>query len=779
MRKLYILLLCLLITLHSSTLLAANITWTGSTGGDWNDPSNWSTATVPGAGDNVTFNSSVTVTMDDLTIGIASLKVTGNSNVIFTSAGITEFTVSAATNALAIDNGSSLKTFTSGTVDDDFGIHLSLLTGSSGVINGTFTMEANDDPYLGWGSSLTINTGATLAVNGTLTMNPHAGVIESTTANLIFNTGSNYIHNMDAGIIPSATWDAASTLQLTGLIYRVPDFGSAALSLGNVIINTPNVSSLNQFIFSLNLPNTTVIKGNLSVVNFNNLTLVLLTDVTGVPGLVTVNKNFVLSSNSAVQLAYSGFSYENNDYTLQVNGDYIQSAGAFSLQGNNSVTGTSKLAIKGNFVQTGGQFTSSSTATSATDNLFIVEFNGNAAQTISSSANTIDNAANMVALRINNTSGGVSLSSALNVGRLDLQSGVLSTNVANSLIINSTNNTQGVTNASSASYIAGPVTRRTNSTAAYLFPTGQNGFYRPIEIIPNSATPSTYTATYFRAANGSPVASPLTKIAVTGYWGVGRISGSDAVVQLALSGEAVPGSAANSVLVVAGYNGTQWSSLLGSNGTSISPGNAVNGTAKSDIQSNFNLFTFGVVGGDPLPIILLDFTATKSGSSANLKWKVDPVDIPQSVEILKSTNGRDFAKVGTVAGVDNVTTYSYTDPLSDGNNYYRLRMIDKDGSVVYSKVAAIINQANGFAITGFAPTLVTRNVKLNVSAGSGGTMDLYITDMSGKIWRKLGVQLSTGNNEQQLDLSDLSAGVYQVFGYMNGEKTGVIRFVKQ
>lgn len=773
MRKLYFLLLCLFTTLHSSSLLAANITWTGGSG-NWNNPANWSSSSVPGAGDAVTFNSSVTVAMDGMIIGISSLNVTNNSSVIFTSAGTTEFDLSAAANALAIDNGSSLKTFTTG----DNSLHLILLSGSASLINGTFIMEGDTDPYLGWGSSLTINTGASLGVNGTLTMNPHAGIIESTPTTMFFNAGSNYIHNKDAGDIPISTWDAASTLQVTGTVNNLPNFGTGALSLGNVTINTPNVSSAVQFRFYLPLPNTTVIKGNLSIVNFNNLTLVLLTNVAS-DNTVTVNGNFVLSSNSTVQLAYTDFATEGNNYTLQVNGDFIQSAGSFSLQGEDFVTGVTKLGIKGNFNQTGGTFSSTSLSTNASNNLFVVEMNGSAAQTISSSTGTIDNPDSMVALRINNTSGGVSLSNNLAVGRLDLQSGILTTNVGSALTVNSTNNTQGVTNGSLSSFVAGPVTRRTNSTSTYLFPTGQNGYYRPIEIIPTAATPSTFTASYVRAQNSSPVANPLTKIAKTGYWVVGRTSGSDAVVQLSLSGEAVPGSAANSTLVVAGFNGTQWQSALGANGTTISPGNAVIGTAKSDIQSSFNLFTFGVIGGDPLPILLLEFTATKSGSSANLKWKVDPVDIPQSVEILKSGNGRDFTKVGTVAGVDNVTTYSYTDALSDGNSYYRLRMIDKDGSVVYSKVAAIINQANGFAITGFAPTLVTRSVKLNVSAGSGGTMDLYITDMSGKIWRKLGVQLSAGNNEQQIDLSDLSAGVYQVFGYMNGEKTSVIRFVKQ
>ncbi|MDI3320823.1 T9SS type A sorting domain-containing protein [Pinibacter soli] len=776
MRKLYFLLLCLsFFTLHSSSLLAANITWTGATGGSWNVASNWSTASVPGSGDNVTFNTSVTVVMNGLLINIASLNVTSNSTVVFTSNAITDINVSASTNALAVGSGSSLKIFTSG----DNELHVSLVSGASGVINGTFIMEADTDPVANFGSTLSVNSGATLAVNGTVTVNPHGLFLETTGTNVSFNAGSNYIHARDRGLIPQATWDVASTIQVTGSINDLPTFPGTNLSLGNLYINCPNILNAFPYSYNLHLYDNTTIKGDLQVLGFNSLTVILLANSGSPTNLVTVNKNFVLSTNATVQLS----STENDgtkdaDYTLQVNGNYVQSTGTFSLQENDNVTGTSKLGIKGNFNQTGGQFTSSSIATSSSKNLFVVELNGNAAQTITSSSGVIDNANNQVALRLNNTSGGVSLNNALQVGRLDLTSGVLTTTVARTITVRSTEYAQGVTSANNSSYVSGPVTRSTNTTNVYRFPTGSNGFYRPIEVAPNSTTISSYTANYFRTANGSPVAAPLQGISSAEYWSIGRAFGSDASVQLLLFGQAVPGAPANSALVVASNSGSQWTSAQGGTGISISPGNSVNGTATSAVLSGFNLFTFGLIGA-PLPVILLDFTATKSGSSANLKWTVDEVDIPQSVEVLKSNNGRDFTKVGSVPGREGVTNYNYADALSDGNNYYRLRLIDKDGSVTYSKVAAILNQANGFAITGFAPTLVTRSVKLSVNSGSGGTMDLYITDMSGKVWRKFGVQVSTGNNEQQLDLSDLSAGVYQVFGYMNGERTGLIRFLKQ
>ena len=70
--------------IFSTLVIKAQITWIGTSGGNWNTASNWSPATVPGSTDDVVFNTSVSVNMDILgssTYSINSLTVTGNANV--------------------------------------------------------------------------------------------------------------------------------------------------------------------------------------------------------------------------------------------------------------------------------------------------------------------------------------------------------------------------------------------------------------------------------------------------------------------------------------------------------------------------------------------------------------------------------------------------------------------------------------------------------------------------------------------------------------------------
>lgn len=779
MRKLYLLACLLLTTLHSSLLLAANITWTGGVSGNWSDAAKWSTATVPANGDNVIINSNAIININVASVNISTLTITGNVSVTFSTSTSTEFVISGGANAFMIDNGSTLKNFTNGDVD----LHLILQSGTTGVVNGTFILEGSTPISMSVGATVTMASGSLLTVNGTLQLNANAGSVESSVTTLALAAGAFYIHNVDGGIIPLANYNVNSTVKITGSVQNTPAFETPPV-YGNLIIDMPNFAPDNlEFLggyMYLRLAGT--VNGDFKILNTNGIPLVILPNGTGLKNLV-INKNFEMSANSNIEMSFASFGEEDQDYSIQVNGDFIQNAGVVSLQNNNSVTGTSTLAVKGSIVQNSGTLTANSTAVNISKDLFVVEMNGGVAQTITAtSGNTFDNAANMVALRINNTSGGVSLLNPLSVGRIDFQSGVLTTSTTNMLTINNSDNSEiVVNNPTSFSYVAGPVARKTNAAADYIFPTGRNNSYRPVTLTPNTITPSTYIVNYFKAAVPSPTAliAPLGKLNEQEYWSVVRLAGgSDAVLQLALAG-AIPSATPASEIVVAGFDGTNWSSLKGTTGTSIMPGNSTVGIAKSEVLNTFNLFTLGIIPNGPLPVILIDFAAKKSGTSAVLNWKIDPVDIPQAFEIWKSADGINFNKIGVVSGIDGITDYTYTDVLTDGNNYYRLRIADKDGSVTFSKIVGISDKENGIALAAMAPTVVVNTAKLTINAASGGQMDIYIVDMTGKVWRKFGISLPAGSSEQQLNFADLSAGVYHIFGYMNGEKTGVIRFVKK
>ena len=104
-----------------------------------------------------------------------------------------------------------------------------------------------------------------------------------------------------------------------------------------------------------------------------------------------------------------------------------------------------------------------------------------------------------------------------------------------------------------------------------------------------------------------------------------------------------------------------------------------------------------------LPVHLLTFTAQLKENKALLNWQVANEQNFDRYQIERSPNGKDFITLGAVKA-DNKKEYSYTDKVSSElavvsnqnsqlptNNslYYRLKMIDRDGSFTYSPIRQI------------------------------------------------------------------------------------------
>jgi hypothetical protein len=123
----------------------------------------------------------------------------------------------------------------------------------------------------------------------------------------------------------------------------------------------------------------------------------------------------------------------------------------------------------------------------------------------------------------------------------------------------------------------------------------------------------------------------------------------------------------------------------------------------------------------PLPVELVTFTATASGSSAvNLAWATASETNSARFEVERSLDGRVFSLIGSMVAAGNSTglhPYRLTDaalPVEAYVYYYRLRQVDLDGRVSYSPVRIIEltqrivlfpNPAHGGAtLRGVAPT---------------------------------------------------------------------------
>ncbi|HUC81258.1 MAG TPA: T9SS type A sorting domain-containing protein [Flavisolibacter sp.] len=181
-------------------------------------------------------------------------------------------------------------------------------------------------------------------------------------------------------------------------------------------------------------------------------------------------------------------------------------------------------------------------------------------------------------------------------------------------------------------------------------------------------------------------------------------------------------------------------------------------TLSYTFNTGFSGFAFGDPGLNILPITLLEFTGRQENTTAVLNWKTSSEQNSKDFEVEKSTDGRNFSKIGTVPAAGNSSsqrTYSFRDVQLSAANYYRLRMNDSDGQYKYSDVVLVNYGAGAQQVTvvnnPFAGYLDIRfarsaaNARLQLVSTSGAVVaEKQFTNLSGQLRWQLPAQLSRG-----------------------------------
>src|SRR5690606_30396020 len=98
-----------------------------------------------------------------------------------------------------------------------------------------------------------------------------------------------------------------------------------------------------------------------------------------------------------------------------------------------------------------------------------------------------------------------------------------------------------------------------------------------------------------------------------------------------------------------------------------------------------NKFYIAITDATPLSVGLLSFTGKSESESNLLKWELATKHSLMEIELQRSSNGKIFERLALADINDNQTAYSYRDrnPF-DGNNFYRLKIREKDTRQTYS-----------------------------------------------------------------------------------------------
>jgi hypothetical protein len=92
------------------------------------------------------------------------------------------------------------------------------------------------------------------------------------------------------------------------------------------------------------------------------------------------------------------------------------------------------------------------------------------------------------------------------------------------------------------------------------------------------------------------------------------------------------------------------------------------------------------------PVELVSLSVRKDGNNAALQWITASEQNSSYFSIEKSDDGIYFTGIGTVnaqGNSSNLVTYEFEDNHFNASAYYRLKMVDKDGSYKYSRIAVL------------------------------------------------------------------------------------------
>ena len=171
--------------------------------------------------------------------------------------------------------------------------------------------------------------------------------------------------------------------------------------------------------------------------------------------------------------------------------------------------------------------------------------------------------------------------------------------------------------------------------------------------------------------------------------------------------------------------------------------------------------------GTPLPVRLAGFSATPAENSTHLEWRTAEEENVSHFEIQRSPDARTWTSLALNAPAIGEGGHRYeavdVSPLA-GVAYYRLKMIDLDGTFAYSQIVSV-----DFAGTGNSPVVLFPNPvtdKLYIRSGNRQFSKVQLHSLSG-----VSLYVSA-ENQSVVDVGRLTSGVHWVtIHYADGSQS--------
>lgn len=207
--------------------------------------------------------------------------------------------------------------------------------------------------------------------------------------------------------------------------------------------------------------------------------------------------------------------------------------------------------------------------------------------------------------------------------------------------------------------------------------------------------------------------------------------------------------------------------------------------ADSRNGTNVDIYASRLFADGTLPVSLLSFTGRRAEAAVQLQWEVTGEYGVRSYEVQKGSSPEVFSAIGSIAARNGNSvarhTYNFNDgrPAS-GDNYYRLRILEQDGSYSFSKVVKVsLPNQRGTRFTA-APNPALNQTQLQLEGLEKGQYALLISDASGRVILNRNLQVQQNVELHTLETGKLPSGIYRVIlRNSRGEVAGSLSLQKQ
>ncbi|MFT4758915.1 MAG: hypothetical protein ACI9XO_001546 [Paraglaciecola sp.] len=159
-----------------------------------------------------------------------------------------------------------------------------------------------------------------------------------------------------------------------------------------------------------------------------------------------------------------------------------------------------------------------------------------------------------------------------------------------------------------------------------------------------------------------------------------------------------------------------------------------------------------------LPVELVDFYVEKRAEMAFLTWETAMELNSSGFFVEQSTNQKNWQEIGFIAAEGDSEIVNYYDFIHKnpilGDNYYRLKMTDNDGTSEYSEIRHL-NFRNNAAVVNIFPNPFKETLSFEADFAKAGYAEIQLVDVVGRIVYTQ--QLDVDNGLQTYTLNALPA----------------------